>query len=350
VANGNPSQLVVIDLTGSTPMRFDNASPLQQPTTYAAVSPNDWIVADSTGLLANASTPTDYYGLGGVLAIAGSSRRFAVATRRGGIDYYDAATKTKEGHIDIGSPANSAEVLMSDDGSVLAVLPDIDSSVGYQLGIYSLPDATLLNSWHYPASGDTHLGDISLSGSGLVVGKAGRTTFNSTYWREIDTTAGATIWSDFNDVINVAPRLSPDGTLAALVDQHNGDEFTTTTILKNGVQSAVIAGYPVGWIDDNRLLITVYKPAVPRPFPGCAISNPLGTTVQTCSIPTEATYIQRVGPDSIYSPGENAIYAVSTGRATWGTPNPIQGPGAVAGPFVVFVSNGAIRAERYQSQ
>jgi hypothetical protein len=349
VASGDPYQLIVIDLTGSTPTRSDHSSPLQQPTTFAALSPSDWIIGDATGLLANASTPASYYGLGGVLAIAGSSRRFAVATRRGGIDYYDATTKTKEGHIDLGSPANSAEVLLSDDGTILAVLPDIDSSVGYQLGIFTLPDGTLVKSWLYPASGDTHLGNISLSGSGLVVGKAGRTTFNSTYWREIDTTAGVTIWSNFNDSTNAAPLLSPDGSLAALAEPPF-DQSATTQILKNGVLSTVVAGYPVGWIDDNRLLITIHPFPIGTPslLTACAIANPVGTTVQNCKVPTEVTYMQRVGPDSIYSPSKNTIYAVSTGEEIWTSPNPIQGPGAVAGSYVVFVSNGTIRAERYQ--
>jgi hypothetical protein len=345
MATGDQFALSVIDLSGATPARFDYPSALRWPGRFAALSPSDWIVGEYNGLLTNAATPAQYYGYGKVFAIAGSSRRFAVATARGGLEYFDAATKTEEGHIDIGSPLYTANVLLSDDGSVLAVATDLGTgNLDHSLDIYSLPDGSLVKSWLYPNSGDLQLFDISLSGSGLVVGQSGRILTER--WREIDTTGGVTLYSNLNDASDLVPRLSPDGSLAGLLEIDN-DYYTTGQILKNGVLSTAVAGYPIGWIDDNRLLITAYpKLSVPRSDPACAIANSVGTTIQTCSLPPQLPYIQRVGSDTTYSP--NAIYEVSTGQVTWSSPNPIQGPGAVAGPYVVFVSNGAIRAERYQ--
>jgi hypothetical protein len=356
--------LTLIDLSGSSPTRVDYPSPLASVTAFALLAPGQWVVGDGSGVLADAATPTKYFGIGRALAITGSSRRVALATTIRGITYFDAATKNEEGRT--GPPITSARLALSDDGSVLAVARNVNDGVDHPLDVYALPGASLIKSWLYPYGGDPSLRDISLAGSGLVVGKAGASS--AKYWRQVDTTAGATVWSDLVnppvtillDFSELAPRLSPDGTLIAASDRDRS-EYTTTRIYKDGQLATAVTGWAVGWIDDNRLLVNRYTNPHYLTYTGCAIVDPSGTTIGTCALP-ELYSLQRVAADSIYSPERNAIFSVSTGQATWTSPNPSRGDGvstsfvlqyrgilgAVAGPYVVFASGATIRAERFE--
>jgi len=367
------NMLTVIDLSGSSPTRLDYSSPLSSPGPFALLASGQWIVGDGNGVLADSSMPTKYFGLGKALAVAGSSRRIVVATTTRGITYFDVATRNEEGRI--GPPITSARLGLSDDGSVLAVARNVNDGGDHPLDVYSLPGASLIKSWLYPYGSDPWLRDISLSGSGVVVGKTGQACVPcgniGKYWRQVDTTAGATVWSDLANpppTINVefseyAPRLSPDGSLIAVSNGQRSDA-TTTQIYRGGQIVTAVAGWPVGWIDDNRLLVNryVFQFQADR-YMSCVVVDPAGHTIGTCALP-ELYSLQRVGPDAIYSPERNAIFSVSTGQATWTSPNASRGNGvyssvgsgvtyvgilgAVAGPYVVFASGATIRAERFQ--
>src|SRR5262249_21029858 len=131
---------------------------------------------------------------------------------------------------------------------------------------------------------------------------------------------GATIWSDAvggqqpNNVIHI--RLSPDGTLIAVSDSGPGVS-ASTRILKNGTLVTAVAGWAVGWIDDNRLLTNSYTNSRGGPvYSSCSIYDATGMKL-TCPALPEVREFQTVTSDSIYSPALNSILSLTTGMPTW---------------------------------
>jgi len=163
-----------------------------------------------------------------------------------------------------------------------------------------------------------------------------------------DISTGTLIWSSSN----TNPVLfSPDGALfAAFTNPQNPQG--TANIFQNGTLVAAISGTPVGWVDDNQLLVDNYVGNAGCNcflYNGTTIYGPTGTSLSTPPLPSFTT-IQTVAADTVYSNEYNSIYSTTNGAVTWtGTPpsSTSNSLGAVAGGYAVIQAGSQIVAEKY---
>jgi hypothetical protein len=342
-----PQQLTVIDLSGSSPARADYTSSFDNLRGYAALSSKHWWAAGGNGvaevLFETTVSPDSEraFSLGRANSIAGSAQRVAVATTSGRVFYFNAKDGSLEGTLD----SRSLKILLSSDGSVLEVWDYDTSNSDSSIKVMSLPAETVINTFPHP-NGSSPLQDISLSGSGTVMGQIFGGYNNVT--RQVSTTLGSPIWSDSPVEYGQPIRLSPDGTLIAVSDGTQRLESTATSIVRNGTLVTAVPGWALGWLDDNRLLVSRFQRFVGTrdDFAGMSIHDAVGNKLSDPPLP-ELHDMQPVNNDSIYSPERNTIYSLLTGNILWASPNPSSGVGAVAGSRVVFQSGQFVRTEPY---
>lgn len=347
LAASSSSAFSVIDLSDTTlsstnytiPPPINNA---ETPTLipFAAASNTEWVIAfASQGVILDGASLSSgsprFFGNGLGLSITGGAGRAAIATGLGKIFYFDPADTTPEGSIGL----TSGRLELSTDGSVLAA----SSQDGTLLNIYSIPSGTVSYAFSYPATG--LLSGFTLSGSGTTLGQIQGSTL------EVTPVSGTPVILSLTPSPSTTVLLSPDGTLAAM-NRSTGGLYPTLTVAVylNGQQISTISGTAVGWIDNGRLLVNSYglvPPIVMRlSYTGCAIYSPTGTVLGTPPLP-ELGSIQPVTSDTIYAPGWNAIYSLTTGKTTWTNPYSAGSGGAIAGPYVVFESEGRVIAVKY---
>jgi hypothetical protein len=355
----------VIDLSGAAPTKVDYTSPAYAKydlANYAATSPSEWVITPQPSVLVDGPSiagVTRFFGYGDALSIAGGTGHVAIATASGRIVYFNADTLAQEGVI----AYTSAQMRMSSDGSVLAAVGDTDyGGQDRSVRIYSLPSATLLYTWPYPASGNVYPQAISLSGSGTVLGQTTSDSSSGLITQQVNpTTGGSAIYLNASASTVEAPQLSPDGTLIATSTWSGGSVPATgigTNILDNGTLVTAVSGFPVGWLDNGRVVVNSYvndKFHMPV-YAGCTIYGPTGQSIGSCALPGIAQF-QVVTPDTIYTLELNSIVSVSTGAVTWASGNAETGPvcaclnpyqnGALAGAHVVFVSGARVLAQSY---
>lgn len=356
----------VIDLSGTTPSETSYTVPITGNWgAYAAFSASQWMLANNQGVLLDGaslgSTPR-YFGYGEALSIAGSSGSIAVATASDRIVYFDASTLAQEGVIS----ATASHVLLSSDGSVLAAQED-DGSIG----IYSLPAASLVYTWTYPA-GESANG-IGLSASGTSMTQVIYPASNDIMLQAVPATGGApsftvTVVETSSDSYTLYPKIlgSPDGTMIA----------TTAGLLyaappnpgmnlwkSNGTLITGEMAYPVGWIDDGHLLANTYTGGGGgrMAYAACSVYSPTGQSTGACSLPNEVTAFQGITSDTIYAVNLAEILSVSTGNVSWTSGDTASDTfacpcsaaertsavGAVADNRVVFVSGTQVLAQGY---
>lgn len=329
----------VFDLSGATPARVDQPTPVAGGSAYAATSLTQWLVGNNNGVLfdgaSSVATPR-YLGYGAVWGIAGSGTRFAIATASGRVLHFDAASKTLEGTI-----ANfaSKRVFLSTDGAVLATLGDT------QARVYSLPGEGPISTWPMN-TGDPVPTDIRLSGSGNVLGQVfgGGAQTNPV-------TGGGAIWTSTGATCP-GLRLSSDGSHIACAANGSGQpegyalSDNSTQIYNIGGQGATLSGLAAGWVDGGHLLVNNFKLLGGGPgviFNGATVYDPAGNFLAISPLPWVADF-QGLTADSIYSAKLNSILSVTSGQATWISGNSSRGIGAVAGSNVVFASGAQVLA------
>lgn len=356
-----PPTASLIDLSGSAPVQ--TTFPLPSPTTmlraFAYASSSEWIVGNQTGVLLDGATATStprYFGFGEATSIAGSSSNMAIATASGQILLFDPTGASLLGTIAF----LSGKVALSSDGSVLgasafarfdAYLPD------RSLNIYSLPAGTLAYNFPYTFSNTPYMVDFSLSGSGQTLGQLFESGSAPIYSRQVSGISGSpVIWTDTGQ--NASVVLSPDGTKVAAP---SGAAFSsptapTTEIYNNGALAAAVSGLGEGWIDNDHLLVGNYQidPYGAATFMGSTIYDSTGVAVSTlpASGPPSVTdadfpstslvYVQQANGNNSQS---NAVYSLTGGAMVWQGPG--EGPGAIAGANVVYVSGHQVSIAPY---
>jgi hypothetical protein len=338
----------VVDLSGTTPTQvsYTTPAPTTYTSTYAAASASQWLVGNSRGLILDGPTSTTtprYFGLGAAFSISGGTSQMAIATASGEILLFDTATISLQGKIDL----LSGKVVSSSDGTVLAASTytayDQDSPPSV-LTVYTLPAATVINTWSYPAGTTPALVDFSLSGSGDFIGQVlGGTT---TVTRQVTAVTGGTVtWSDTNpgdiDSSPGAIQLSPDGSLVA-VSIGPASVTSSTNIYKNGQLVTAVSGLVVGWVDNNQLLVNNYvSNSTGYSYSGASSYSAAGVKLASPALP-EIDVMQPLTSNSIYSPKLNSIFSLNPGATTWSYPYTRTGVGAVAGDYVVFASGNRV--------
>jgi hypothetical protein len=327
------NQLVVIDLSGATPVSSTYTLPavMDYPSSFAAASASSWIVGNRYGLVldgASLSGQPRFFTLGQVTSIAAGTAYFAVATASGQVLYFDATTNATLGTIDF----PSSQLSISTDGKILSAVAVASPPLPNTSSYYSLPTGTLIGS-ALPA-------EISLAGGGLGCGGE-VISLTSSY----GIPAGAL-------------EYSPDGTFVA-AESAGGGLIPTTAIYTNGVLTTAVSGAAVGWLDNTRLLVENFEleDMIPEPFyAGTSIFSPSGTNLGSAPIP-QILCFQVVSGDSIYSPQTHTIFSVTTGATTWmSADQSCSGvsagacsviPGAVSGTQVIFAVGNLVLAQPY---
>lgn len=309
---------VVIDLSGPTlPPPVEYSVTLERG--FAAVSATRWVVANTAEQLVDVvSTPGTprFFGAGRVWALVGSPQRVAIALARGEILLFDTASKTQEDSIAFAA----GDVEMSADGTILFASARSRYSNDWTLNVFALPSGQVLATWPYPypSTDPSRPHEISLSPSGQLFGKVlNSPLFDSPHPREVTRIDGTLIWSDtftpplspccFQEEVQI--HFSPDSSHIAVADQPR--QYTTATKLyTNFVHVGAANGWPVGWIDDSRLLVNLYRDgrAAGPIFTEAVIVGPTGTPLGTVPLP-ELRDLQSLGAERVYSAALNDLLA-----------------------------------------
>jgi hypothetical protein len=138
-------------------------------------------------------------------------------------------------------------------------------------------------------------------------------------------------------------RISPDGTLIAAASGRLSNTVGTN-IYKNGVLVTAVPGWPLAWLDDNRLLVKSYAP-FSNIYASSTVYDSSGAQLTTPAIP-ELVYAQPAGSDQIYTSDKNSVFSLATGSVTWtgGLPSTA---GAVAGQYVIFAQGSKVVLDTY---
>lgn len=355
VLQEDSNQFTVIDLSGATPVSTNYTLPIASFTAYAATSAGSWVVGNQYGVIfdgASLGSQPRYLTLGQVLSIAAGTAYFSVATASGQILYFDASTDAMLGTINFAS----SQLSMSSDGTALAaagVASPLQNPPDTNVNIYSLPSATLINSFPF---GPAIPVEISLSGAGTVLAMTPSSTSGCDA-EAIAITGGTPIWCATTGTPNTV-QISPNGTLvAASTAPARGG--TTTTIYTNGALTTAVNGWVVGWLDNTRLLAEQFGQENMNPSPvyeGADIFNSSGTNLGPAQIP-QIQSLQVVTSNSIYSPQTNTIISLTTRATSWASADESCGAldtvcqeasaGAVTASQVIFSSGALVLAQPY---
>jgi hypothetical protein len=381
----NENQLVVIDLSGATPVSTNYTLPpaVSYPTAYAATSASSWVVGDENGITvdgASLGAQPRYLALGHAIIAAGTNY-FSVATASGEILYFDSKTDAMLGTVDLQSPSPGTvptQLSTSTDGTVLAVAVGATPFQGYPLpatnvDVYSLPSGTLVNTFSgvdtLPGGGFSF--DMSLSGSGNVIAWTAYESSSACPAQAIAVTGGTPIWCAPTAVPTgpTTVQLSPDGTLLAISAGPALSGTTTSIFPISAPTSAVtVSGWVVGWLDNARLLAEQFATLTTPPsgpgggqsylaYEGADIFSSSGANLGSAPIPQIQNF-QVVSGDSIYSPQTNTIVSLTTGAPSWISGDaycygcdiiayPAVTTGAITGSQVIFALGHLVLSQPY---
>ncbi len=122
-------------------------------------------------------------------------------------------------------------------------------------------------------------------------------------------------------------RLSPNGSRVAAPTGSAQTQNTTTDVYENGVLISAMPGYPLAWIDEERLLVLRYNA-------GAQVYDVQGVPAGP-ALP-HFTKVRVMPNGELYSQRHNAIYSLTTGRETWAASG-LTNEGSIAGRHAVFV-------------
>jgi hypothetical protein len=352
ILSSGAGQVSVVDLSGSTPVVSAAQSvPTINLSTYAATSPSAWVIGNSGGVILDGTSLSGqprYLSLGGVWSIAGGTSYVSVAVESGSIFIFNPTTNAQIGTISLMASQLSA----STDGTVLAAVYDfLDGGIepDRNLNVYSLPSGSLINSFPYTYSSPL-LTDMTLSGSGTILGLTFYDNSSGCGGEVIAVTGGAAIWCSPGALEGMT--LSPDGTEEAALStnfstlyDNQWNPTTTTLILQNGTPTASISAAAVGWLDDGHLLANTYTgELVNVQYSGAALYAPAGTLLSSAPVP-ELHSIQPLTNGAFYAANQNIILSLPQGQVSWASANSTSGLGAASGSEVFFLSGTLVLAQ-----
>jgi hypothetical protein len=323
----------IIDLSGNVPVKTDYPIvPLDRGTWhFAAASAQQWVVGTDNGAILDGGTlanlPPRFFSYGSVTSLAGSATRLAAATASGQTLVYDTSnwslvTTLQQGLL--------VKVQISDAGTVLATLGgEAFGSRQSPVQTISLPAGTLINTWNYNWDVGPAASDITLSGSGLLLGQVIGPTGVVAGSRQVTAASGGPVlWSDSGATSPI--YLSGDDKMIAVA------AGSVTNIYLNDQLSTQLPGSAVGWVTNDEILQYTNGHSVVYSTSGAPVGGP--------SLPPLGPTIQVVTSDSIYDAASNAIYSLSTAAKTWSGP---PTPGVLAGSRIAYVSGNQLVTEPY---
>jgi hypothetical protein len=348
----------LIDLSGPSVAFAGFVGPsLPMVTSFAADSMGNWVLGSNSvlysGIQGDLTQKPQPLNCGRVLRLAGSAAgRFAMTTEAGQLLVVDRSSSATSIVAAIAAPGNPA-LAMSDDGATLALAVDAQRE---PVSLFDLRAPLAPMRWQYAGSSDPRWVSLSADGTHLAIG-ALLPTFSFT--RTLTTVPSPAPY--FSETINLSDSfspgptvLSPSGDLAAWSDflfVPTPDPQATTTILRGGRLQGTASGYPIGWLDESRLLMRRYArtdAGLPTTiFAGSDLCDTQGRVLSHLPLPP-LYRIKPVMPDRIFAPDEATIYSLSDGSVAWRSPDWGTGdPGDIAGSAFVFALDHRVLAEAY---
>jgi hypothetical protein len=345
--------VTVLDLSS------DGANPLTTtvPDAYvfAADPKGNWSIGDYSGVVYGGGTEAAPAGAqpldcGEVQSIAGASTGdVVIATAVGQTLSIDVGSRTLRAALAL--PA--ARVQLSADGTLLAAL-------GSALQLVALPDLVPIKSWPtVDANKRPSLVDFSLASGGSRLAQTSSTDMSTNQqisvsfrrWVEDTQDADKTVDDEFtvnNRGLLLAPvALSPNGAFAAVCDTlivlNSSTPDAMTRIFNGATEVGSVAGYPIGWLDDQHLLLwRALKDSTGVPvYAGALIADAQGNAGSLIPLPVAARW-SKLTPAGVYDTSGNKLYSTADGHVLWPTgaaPAPAVAPaGDVAGSRLVFAS------------
>jgi hypothetical protein len=269
----------------------------------------------------------------------------------------------------IGFGGCAAEVGLTTDGATLALVTRFCQSTSFphgpipenldRLRLLSLPEAseTMLFAydWGFPtspvrasptefalAAGGTHVAEFLSFGTT----SGGRHTV-----MDLRTTG---VVLDRTSYADVPARIAAAGSLVAVPDAESaGDPVSETVrpsptfrVYRDGVLVGTRDGFPLVWLDDERLLVQRHDAA--GALLATVICAPDGIVLETVPLP-EIGYVSLVPslPGKVLSGLDGTIYDVATGAAVWASSVAGIEQAVAAGGYVLSLTGSQIIAEAY---
>ena len=357
--------VTVLDLSTDDAKSITTAIPAAG--VFAADLNGNWSMGDYGGVVFGGGTfaaPGGAQALdcGQVQAIAGATTgAVAVSTASGQTLSIDLGTqRTLRAALVL--PAGRLQ--LAADGRVLAALTTTS------LQLVELPSMVALKSWPVvDANSRSTFVDFSLASGGTRLGQTSKTAGSTSQvawsfrrWVEGTREDGTTVDDRFtvnNNGLLLAPvALSPDGTLAAVCDTLTALNPLTpeaaTQIFSGNTMVASVPGYPVGWLDDQHLVLwRAAKDKNGNPsYAGMVISDAQGNAGPLIPVDVGARS-GKVSAAGLYDVHGNKLYSLTDGHVLWPSgatpaPAPAAKPaGDVAGSRVVFASGHQVMVSNF---
>jgi hypothetical protein len=160
---------------------------------------------------------------------------------------------------------------------------------------------------------------------------------------------------DFFSYTTVLPRIAPSGSLVAL--PYHGVEYPDSIsetrrrrpaarIYRDGVLEGTADGFPLLWLDDERLLVQRHDRD--GGFIETSVCGPDGTVLDTLPLPEVAFAALVPGhPEWLFSGSNAAIYDLETGDVLWASAIDEPSWATLANDYVVSVAGASLIAEEY---
>jgi hypothetical protein len=352
--------LAIVDMTPAMPTWTNVETPVSHVESYAAASSSDIAFGNNNGVVMRdlvGATPPQLYSHGALRGLAGSTTRFALSFSAGNVHYFDAATGTVQGVIELPAPSgagyfheSSLRVQLSRDGNMLAVGYVDEDGMESRVTLYSLPNESVQNEFMFAAPDDLREFSLSESGNALTLrsGSANNGALNTVRLVEVD---GTLLYSD-TAYAGGSVLPSPSGARAAFF-LAPVTSTSASRVIENGSLAGTLTGALSGWLDEQRLIVNRYQTDAFGflVYDGAQIVDVNGQVQATVALPRITNGFQSVTASQIYAPRNNQILDVTNANVVWSSANTDPAPsllGAVAGNFVVFPSVEQVRIEPFR--
>jgi hypothetical protein len=277
-----------------------------------------WVFGNTRGAVLEGADLAHPLSCGAANSISGADDgTAAIATEAGGILLFKLGASSRQylGSI----PFQSSHVELSSDGTTLAAAA---SSLDYQyvpdrtVKVFSLPSATLQKAWSSSFTESSPIRDFSLSSNGNRVGLvAGSGGSQPVYARQVFDLVHPDPTFSQTGSVEEPFRLSPNGTRVAAATGGNVDVNTSTNIFEDGKLIGAVPGYPVAWLDEDRILVNRYVKIKFDTAPlNAEVYDAQGVKQTIPTLPTLPP-LRLIGSSALYTP--YSTYSLTTGAKTW---------------------------------
>lgn len=265
-------------------------------------------------------------------------------------------------------PYQTSHVELSTDGSTLVVTEDLTSlscRPSLPVRVVATASAAVLHQWPYPAYDTSGFTDVSVARTALTVAHL---LFEGGGYTRTLTTSTGTVLPAYGPPLAFGSSgmsglllFSPGGQRAASVGSYVSIDQAFTQLFDAGAQRAIVDGFPLGWLDDDRLLLVRYVRNGNQYVPTTTVRQVDGTVLATPAVPELNPYlgdslarvrghITPVGQGQFYARRKNAVYDLATAAQVWSGPSATSSRqlSEPAGDHVLYVAGTAVQVVRFR--